>query len=158
MTTTRPFGMGWLAMVGLALLGIPRALFHDLAPLGPVLNGILVVGPVIVWIIVVLVRRVDQPFACVLLIGCLYGVLLGVVHEATWTTVWGDDPPSLGGNLQGVLPRAAETAVQRGFAFVSSVVTGVVVGAIGGGVAALLMRLRGGSFTGSQRGRSGRDG
>ena len=129
-------------MICLAALALPRAVWHDLGDPATIVNLILAVGPPLVWIAVVLVRRVSNPFVALLIVGLVYGVALGVVHELTWSTVWGADPPRLGGNLDGVLPPGVEAFVMRTFAFLSSIVTGLLVGAISGGAALVGARLQ----------------
>ena len=125
-----PFSWPWI--IGLALLAVPRALFHDLAPLGPLSNAVLAIAPPLIWILVVVTRRAPHPFVVLLVIGCVYGAILGVVHEATWTTVWDGHPPRLGGNLEGRLSPAVETALMRIVVFISSFVTGAIIGAVSG--------------------------
>ncbi|MDN5854645.1 MAG: hypothetical protein L0K86_17710 [Actinomycetia bacterium] len=139
-STTRRLPPAWV--VCLAALALPRAIWHDLGDPATIVNLALTVCPPLVWIAVVLVRRVPNPFVALLVVGLVYGVALGVVHELTWSTVWGDDPPSLGGNLAGALPSGVETLVMRTFACLSSIVTGLLVGAVSGGVAFFGARLR----------------
>ncbi|MEV5539538.1 hypothetical protein AB0L13_22015 [Saccharopolyspora shandongensis] len=66
--------------------------------------------------------RVPNAFRTLLITGVIYGV----VHQLLWTQAFGGAAPSLGGNLAGVLAPSAEGLL---FAFLSSPVTGVLVGA-----------------------------
>lgn len=133
-------GMSWLGICGLAILGVPRVVAHDLSLVGPIVNAVLVFGPLAIWVAVVLWRRVSNQFVTLLAVGVLYGVLLGLTHQLLWAQSFGDQPPSLGGNLAGALAPAVEGVVLRVFAFFSSLLTGTLVGAATGAVAWLLAR------------------
>ncbi|MER5649249.1 hypothetical protein [Streptosporangium sp. NPDC002524] len=129
-------GLPVIAVIGLALLAAPRIVLHDLGVIheGTFVNLLFVIVPPVVWIVVVLRRRVPNPFLTLLVTGLFYGVLLAVGHQVLWDTALGDDPPALGGNLGGLDP-AAQSVILRLFAAISSVFTGVIVGAITGLVA-----------------------
>ncbi|MEU4746630.1 hypothetical protein AB0G02_40080, partial [Actinosynnema sp. NPDC023658] len=58
---------------GLAALGVPRVVAHDLRLVGPVLNAVLVVVPVLVWTVVGLWRRVPNPLPALLAVGVCHG-------------------------------------------------------------------------------------
>ncbi|MBQ1081970.1 MULTISPECIES: hypothetical protein [unclassified Nocardiopsis] len=126
-------GLPFLTLVLLALLAAPRVVLHDLGIIqeGTLVNAVFVFVPPLVWIAVVLWRRVPNPFLTLLVVGVLYGLFLMVGHQILWTTAWDGDPPTLGGNLS-ELPPAAHAMVTRGFAALSSVVTGTLVGAVCG--------------------------
>jgi hypothetical protein len=134
-------GVSPLVVLGLALLGVPRVVAHDLALAGPVVNVLLVFVPIAVWIGFVLVKRVPNPFLTLLAVGVVYGVLLAVTHQLLWAEAFAGDPPSLGGNLAGVLPTAGEAGVLRVLAFGSSLVTGAFTGVASGVVGSLLARI-----------------
>ncbi|MEU3269972.1 hypothetical protein ABZ639_03950 [Saccharomonospora sp. NPDC006951] len=133
-------GLSFGAMAGLALVGVPRVVAHDLALVGSAVNSVLVFVPLAVWLAVVLWRRVPNPFLTLTVIGVYYGVLLAVVHQILWTEAFEGDPPALGGNLAGALSGPMEALVLRGFAFLSSLGTGAAVGAATGLVAWLLAK------------------
>ena len=140
---TRQLRPGWAWVVGLALLGIPRVVAHDLdlvAP-GSLVNLVLAVGPPVAWILVVLLARDPKPFVALLVVGIVYGVLLAVAHQLTWTHAWDGHPPGLGDSLDDILPAGAESIVVGSFAFLSSVATGVLVGAVTGLVGWLVDRM-----------------
>ncbi|MEV0702315.1 hypothetical protein AB0I53_30975 [Saccharopolyspora sp. NPDC050389] len=122
-------GMPLSAVFGLALLGVPRVVAHDLRLAGTLVNALLVFVPIAVWLAVVLWLRVPNAFRTLLIVGVIYGVLLGVVHQLLWAQAFGGDAPILGGNLAGALAPTAERLLLRAFAFLSSLVTGVLVGA-----------------------------
>lgn len=128
-------------IVGLALLGVPRVIAHDLELVGSLANSLLVFVPIAIWLAVVLWRRVPNPFLTLLVIGLTYGVLLGVTHQVLWGQAFGGASPSLGGNLEGVFPASTEAVVLRVFAFLSSLLTGAGMGAALGAVGWLLARL-----------------
>ncbi|RNL87356.1 hypothetical protein [Halostreptopolyspora alba] len=135
----RSLGLPPLAVCGLALLGVPRVLAHDLGLVGPVVNSLLVWIPVAVWLVVVLWLRVPNAFRTLLVTGVVYGVFLAVTHQVLWTRAF-DEPPSLGGTLDGVLAPAAESVLFRAVGFLNSVVTGALVGAVTGALGWLLAR------------------
>jgi hypothetical protein len=129
---SHPLGLPLIWVVALAALGVPRVIAHDLDLVGPAVNSLLVFAPVIVWLVVVPAKRVPNPFWTLLAIGAVYGVLLAATHQVLWVYSYDGDPPSLGGNLAGALPPGAEAVVLRVFAFFSSLLTGVGVGAAAG--------------------------
>ncbi|MER6829166.1 hypothetical protein ABT352_24515 [Streptosporangium sp. NPDC000563] len=126
-------GLPLIAVIGLALLAAPRVVLHDLDIIheGTFVNALFVFVPPIVWIAVVLWKRVPNPFLTLLVVGLFYGVFLAVGHQVLWEAAFGDNPPVLGGNLGDVDP-AVQSLILRLFAAVSSVFTGVIVGAITG--------------------------
>ncbi|WP_306359168.1 hypothetical protein [Nocardia sp. CC227C] len=130
-----------LAVIALAALGVPRVIAHDLGPVPAAVNAVLVFAPIAVWIGYVLWRRVPNPFPALLAVGACYGLLLALTHQVLWGAAFADDPPRLGGNLEGRLSPGAEELVMRGFAMGSSVVTGVLLGAATGAVAWLLAKV-----------------
>ena len=129
-------GLPWAVVIGLAMLAIPRVVLHDLGLIeeGTGTNAVLVFVPPAVWVAVALWRRVPKPFVTLLAIGALSGVFLTVGHQLLWDVGFGDDPPRLGGNLTDLDP-AAQAAIVRFFAAVSSLFTGVIIGAITGLIA-----------------------
>ncbi|MEU8247857.1 hypothetical protein [Nonomuraea sp. NPDC048916] len=134
-------GLPASAVWGLALLGVPRVIAHDLRLAGPVVNALLVFVPIAVWAAVVLWKRVPNAFVTLLAVGAAYGVLLAVTHQVLWESSFDGGPPSLGGNLAGALPPAMEDLVLRIFALGSSLATGVGVGAAVGAVTWLITRI-----------------
>jgi hypothetical protein len=126
-------------LVGLALLAVPRVVLHDLDLIteGTFVNGLFVFVPPAVWVLVVVLRRVPDPFLALLVVGSVYGVLLAVVHQLLWEAA--------------DLPAAAATPLARTSAVVASLVTGAVVGAVAGVVARLVARAVD-RFAGDRRG------
>jgi hypothetical protein len=137
----KALGLSPIAILGLAALGVPRVIAHDLRLVGPAVNALLVFLPIAVWLAVVLWKRVPNPFLTLLAIGAAYGVLLGLTHQVLWSASFGDNQPSLGGNLAGALSPATEAVLLRTFAFGSSLLTGVGVGVATGAAGWLLSRL-----------------
>jgi hypothetical protein len=139
---TRALGFSWPALVGLAALAAPRVVLHDLDVIqeGTFVNGLFVFVPPLCWIAAVLWRRPPRPFLTVLVIGAIYAVFLAAGHQLLWEESFGGRTPALGGNLADLDPAAQERIIRVG-AVVSSLVTGTVVGAVTGGVAALLCRI-----------------
>lgn len=146
----RPLGLSVPAVLGLALLGVPRVILHDLGVLQPgsLANALLVFVPVLLWIGSALLVRVPRPLLTLLVIGAAYGVLLALCHQLLWGASFPGPGPRLGGNLAD-LPPLAHAVVIRGAAVLSSLVTGVVVGVVCGLVAELAaLLLRGAPRTG----------
>lgn len=129
-------GLPILALIGLALLAVPRIVLHDLGLIseGTAINSVLVFLPPLVWIGVVLWRRVPNPFVTLLVVGVFHGVLLALTHQLLWSRGLAGSPPRLGGNLAGLDPGLQEGII-RSFAAVSSLFTGIIVGVIAGLVA-----------------------
>lgn len=136
-----PRRIGPLVTVGLGLLAVPRAVLHDLGvDVGP-LNLLLVFGPPAAWVAYALRCRVERPLLPLVLVGLVYGVGLAASHMAFWNDLY-DDPPRLGGNLEGELSSGAEEAVMRVAVATSSLGVGAGVGALAGLVATVLVRRR----------------
>ncbi|WP_017597900.1 hypothetical protein [Nocardiopsis lucentensis] len=137
-------GLSFPVLVLLALLSVPRVVLHDLSVLeeGTFVNGVFVFVPPLVWIAVVLVRRVPNPLVTLLAVGLISGVFLALGHQLLWNVSWGDDPPALGGDLADLAP-AAQAVIIRGFAVVSSLVTGTIAGGLCGLAALALQRVTG---------------
>jgi hypothetical protein len=131
--------------VVLASLATPRVVLHDLDVIdeGHAPNALLVFGPSSVWIATALVWQIANPLRALVWVGAAYGVMLAVLHQILWNRAFGNDPPRLGGKLEGELPEAIEGIIIRGFAVGSGIATGLAVGAISGLIAAGLARLRG---------------
>ncbi|MEU5856688.1 hypothetical protein [Nocardiopsis dassonvillei] len=129
-------GLPWTVIALLALLAAPRVILHDLGVIqeGTLVNALFVFVPPLVWVAVAVLARAPNPFLTLLAVGLLYGVLLALGHQLLWNTAWEGGPPRLGGNLGG-LPPLAHAVVIRGFAVVSSLLTGAAVGAVTGLVA-----------------------
>ncbi len=138
----RTLGLPFIALCGLALLGLPRVILHDLDLVheGTLVNLLLVVVPLVVWISVVVARRVPNPFLTLLVVGLLYGVLLALTHQLLWGAAF-EEPPALGGNLSDLAP-GNQTMIIRIFATISSLFTGAIVGAVSGLIAWALSRHR----------------
>lgn len=151
-TPSRParrsvLGLPLIAIIGLALLAAPRVPLHDLGIIeeGTFVNSLFVFVPPLIWIAVAVLKRVPNPLLTLLTIGFFYGIVLALGHQILWTESFGNDPPRLGGNLADLDP-TLEAIIIRSFAAVSSVFTGVIVGAISGlvawGLSNLLQRSR----------------
>jgi hypothetical protein len=138
----RKLGLPLPVIILLAALAALRVVPHDLGIIseGSVVAWLLVFVPLAIWLIVVLRRRVPNPFLTLVLIGLAYGVMLAVGHQLLWEAAWDGNMPSLGGNLEGVLAPGLEAIVFRVSAFFSSLVTGTLVGAVAGAVAWLIER------------------
>lgn len=134
----QPAGLGLPipVVVGLALLGVPRVVLHDLGVIqeGTAANGALVFVPPLIWILVAVLARVPKPFLTMLATGAVYGAFLVIVHQVLWTTSFGGNPPTLGGNLEDLDP-TMQNIVLRVFSVPTGLITGVVVGALSGTVA-----------------------
>ena len=132
-----------LALIALALLGIPRVVLHDLDLLheGTAVNLVFVAVPLLVWVALVLAYRVTRPFTTLLLVGLLHGAMLAVTHQLLWNAAFDGAPPQLGGNLADLDP-TAQAIILRLTSVPSGLVTGALLGAITGAAAWLLSRRR----------------
>jgi hypothetical protein len=131
-------------IVALAAVAAVRAPLHDLGIVdesGP-LAAALVLVPLVVWVATVLWWRSPRPLLALTSVGLTYGVMLVVTHQVLWTTVFRGDMPSLGGNLEGVLPPAAEALFLRAAAVPSGLLTGTLLGVLTGAVAWAIDRAR----------------
>jgi hypothetical protein len=140
----RKLGLSVSAIILLAAIAAIRVPLHDLGIVqeGSVAAGLLVFVPLAIWLVVVLQQRVPNPFLALTVVGVAYGVMLAVVHQLLWVAAFDGNPPSLGGNLEGVLDPGMEAVVFRVSAFFSSLATGTVLGAVVGAVAWVIERLR----------------
>lgn len=132
----RLLGLPLIAIFGLALLTVPRVVLHDLHLIeeGTFVNLVFVVVPIVIWVVTVVVRRVPNPFVTLLAVGAVSGLFLALGHQLLWEVSFGDNPPRLGGNLADLAP-GVQSVIMRGFATISSVFTGLMVGAVSGLVA-----------------------
>ena len=132
-----------LAMLGLALLGVPRVVLHDLDLLheGTAPNLAFVAVPLLVWIAVALLCRITRPFTTLLMVGLLHGAMLVVTHQLLWSASFDGAPPRLGGNLADLDP-TLQTVILRLASVPSGLATGAVLGAVTGAAAWLLSRRR----------------
>jgi hypothetical protein len=112
--------------IGLGLLAAPRAVLHDLGLVHERtgLNAAFVAVPLLIWIVVAVVRA-TEPFRLLLGAGAVYGICLAVIHNLLWNGEATVAEP---------IARVAMT--------LSSLMTGLLVGAICGGVAWLITRRR----------------
>jgi len=130
--------------IGLASLGVPRVVLHDLEIVdeSDVVNLLLVFGPMLVWVGFALLTRPENPLRALTWVGLGYGVLLAATHQLLWNRAFEDDPPRLGGNLEGDLSPGVEELVLRFYAVASSVAIGLAVGAVCGLVVRAVLRSR----------------
>lgn len=139
-------GVPLFTLIMLSLLGVPRVIAHDLSIIeeGSLVNSILVFAPIIIWIMYTNLKNIKKTFLSLLLIGFFYGIFLAAVHQILWSTAL-DTPIQFGGNLSN-LPQTAVNLIARIFAFLSSVTTGIVIGAITGAAGSLVNFIKN-SFT-----------
>jgi hypothetical protein len=128
--------------IGLAALGAPRVILHDLEVVdeSDAVNLVLVAAPLLAWVVAAVVTRVPNPLRALTWVGAAYGAALAVTHQLLWDRAFEDDPPRLGGNVEGELSAGAEELLLRCFAVASSLATGLVLGALCGLVARALSR------------------
>ena len=124
----RPLGLPFLALVGLAALGVPRVALHDLhlIPQNGVITWLLALLPPAIWITVAVAKRVPRPFLMVFVTGVLFGAMLVITHQIFWNQAFDGDAPPVG---------ALPDAVIRLFAIPSGLFTGAAIGAIAGVIA-----------------------
>jgi hypothetical protein len=140
----RGLGLSLPMVVLLAAVASVRVPLHDLGIVeeGSAAASLLVFVPLAIWVAVALRRRVPNPLLTLTVVGFACGVMLAAIHQLLWGASFGGDPPSLGGNLEGMLAPGMEAVVFRVSAFFSSLVTGTMVGVITGAAALAIKRLR----------------
>ena len=138
----RPLGLPILAIGGLALLGVPRVVLHDMGLIeeGTFINSLFVFVPVVIWVAVTVLMRLRRPFLTLLVVSVTYGVFLALVHQIFWGAAFPGGTPELGGNLAGLDPMA-QSVIVRFFSVITSLVTGALVGVVTGLIAAGLSAL-----------------
>lgn len=136
-TPHRKLGLPLWGIVGLALLAAPRLVLHDLHLIeeGSFVNSLLTFIPPILWIGVAVLKRIHRPFLTLLTVGFVYGVILAAGHLLFWGQAFPEGSPQLGGNLSDIDP-FLQGLILRGFALISSLVTGTLVGALCGIISA----------------------
>lgn len=128
----------WLIVL-LAAIAMPRVVVHDLhlLPLDSFFYILLAVVPFIIYGSIAIFRDNKRPLYDFMIMGVCFGVFLATIHLITWDTSWGSNMPKLGDNLEGVLaPEVERLFFQTATAF-SSVMTGIVTGAVFGLIAVL---------------------
>lgn len=132
-----------MGIIGLALLGAPRVVLHDLDVIheGTFVNMLFVVIPLLVWFAVIYVKRVRTPFLTLLAVGMCYGILIALIHQMLWNVAL-DEAPQLGGNLEEMSAGAQEVII-RSFSAVSGFITGTIVGAVVGLITWGIMKITG---------------
>jgi hypothetical protein len=133
----------WIFLV-LALLSAPRIIAHDsnVVDLDSLPYTILVVAPLLVYAAIALALRCWRPFYNFMVLGIFLGLVLAATHQLMWDIAWANDPPTIGGNLMNTFDPAVEELFLRSFAVVSSIITGLVMGALFGLIAAVAQRVR----------------
>ncbi len=121
-TQKRPgLGLPFLALIGLAALGLPpRVILHDLhliPEFGPI-TWVLALAPVAIWIVVAVAAKVPNAFVTVLVIGVIFAVLLVATHQILWTQAFAAQ------GLPTVGTGAAATVIPRLAAIPSGLITG----------------------------------
>ncbi|WP_309128212.1 hypothetical protein [Microbacterium sp.] len=139
--TPRNTGLGFpfVALVGLAALGLPRVILHDLHIIeqNHILSWVLALGPMAIWIAAAVIKKVPSPFITVLIIGVIFGVMLVTTHQLLWEAAYQGHPPALGESPGAtVIPRIA--ALFSGM--FTSALTGAVCGLIAWGAQSVVKR------------------
>lgn len=133
----------WIFVV-LALLSAPRIIAHDsnIVDLESTPYIMLAVVPLIVYAGIAIVLRTWRPFYNFMVLGVLLGVVLAVTHQLMWDIAWAEGAPAIGGSLKDRFDPATEEVILRVFAFISSLLTGLVMGAVFGLLAVIAQRVR----------------
>lgn len=135
-------GLPWILIIGLAALGVPRVVLHDLHITdGFVIPGLLAVAPPVIWVVVVHRRRARNPAWTCASIGILFGLMLAITHQLLWSRAFEGGLPELGGNLSDLDAGAQELVLRIG-AFMSSNGVGLALGLVCGLIAWVLDRNR----------------
>jgi hypothetical protein len=104
---------------------------HDLDLGAAPIYLVLTIGPPLVWLVYLVRSRPARLRRSGVLIGCVYGILLAATHQLLWTEAF-DEPPKLGGNLEGRLEPWLEDVVLRSASVLSSIGTGAAIGLVVG--------------------------
>lgn len=133
----------WI-LVLLALISVPRVIVHDLdiLPLDSVLYQFMAIIPLAIYLGLAILRHNKRPIYDFLVLGLFYGVFLATIHLVLWDASWGNNPPTLGDKLEGVLDPAAEIALFKAAVLHSSIVTGIVLGGVFGLIALTAQKIR----------------
>jgi hypothetical protein len=126
----RPLGLSVLALIGLAALGLPRVILHDLHIIEEMqpASWFLALAPVAVWIAVAVAKKVPNPFLTVFVIGLIFAVMLAITHQLLWSSLYAGNPAFLDNSgIAGVIPRLAVLP--------GSLFAGALTGAVGGLIA-----------------------
>lgn len=139
----RFLGLPVTAVVGLAALGLPRVVLHDLGVLtgSSVAAFLLAVVPLAVWVVVATRPSVRAPFLALVATGTVHGALLAATHQLLWVRAFDGAAPRLGDNLSNLDPELQDV-VLRGAAVFSGIHTGVALGALTGVIAWAIVRSR----------------
>jgi len=127
-------GVSAPALAGLAALGVPRVVVHDVDLGGDALTVVLAIGPLGAWLLMLIRLRRGSVMGTGLALGGLFGLALAVTHQVLWDEAFNGREPRLGGGL-GDLPDWAHAAITRGAGFAASVAAGLATGAAVGAVA-----------------------
>lgn len=84
-----------------------------------------------VMLVVPIIKKVPQPFATLVAIGGVYGILSAIVHQVMWNTVFEGGYPTLGPDAAFEPP----VWVLRLFATAATLITSLITGAILGTLA-----------------------
>jgi len=133
-------GLPVRVLAGLAALGIPRVVAHDLAIGGPAVSALLALVPIAVWLAVLVRLRHGSVMGTALALGGVYGVALAAAHQLLWAEAFDGREPRLGGSLAD-LPDWAHAVITRAAAVAGGVAVGIGIGAALGALAALVRSL-----------------
>lgn len=122
-------GLPTAALAGLVALTLPRVVMHDLHLVEPgsLASTALAIVPLLIWLTVATVWS-RRPLLSMLAAGGGYGLVLAVMHNLAWTSVWAGNPPRFGGTLAGAWSPWTEEVLMRGATSLSSIATGLAVG------------------------------
>ncbi len=134
----------WPLFIILAALMMPRVVAHDLRLFdsNSTAYQAMALIPLLIWLVVVLMRKTKQPIHDYLILGGLYGLFLGLTHQITWEAAWGSNPPHLGGNMVSLINPMIESLLMRFATLLSSLGTGLATGLIFGLIGTAAQRLR----------------
>lgn len=121
------------AMAGLAVLALVWVFLDHFRVIesGSTLSALVAFVPFALWVAVVLWRDVPRPFATLVRIGVIYGVMLAIAYQVLWDGVGSGYPPFIGTTVSEMAEPARDLVV-RAFAIFTSLLSGVLVGVITG--------------------------
>lgn len=138
-TKTKKYNLDWRLIIILGAIGAIRPLVHDIPALSgkEPLQGLVAISVFTVMLVTPLVKKVPNIFPTFVAIGGVYGLFSAFVHQAMWNSVFDGGYPSLGADATFEPP----VLVLRFFAFIATIVTSILTGALLGVMAYLASKL-----------------
>lgn len=138
--TDIPIGVLFL----LACLSMPRVVFHDLKlmPFDSTFYLFAAIAPLLVYLAIAIFRDNKRPIYDFFVLGVFYGVLLALIHLLLWDVAGSGHSLALGDKLANTLDPATEALAFKVAVAHSSVLTGIGIGLILGGISLASQKIK----------------